>query len=395
VLSVLFITPHVSPDQAGAAKALFALANHVAETRQGAVTMACDDAAQGVLVPEIAIRRLAEPRTLPLLWRIHGFVHRRRVAAMMRAAGLPKVDIAYAASVDHAVAFAQLNRRTPVVLHAGATVSSREILTESKPGLASKLNARGADNAVRTALGLSNIIHVVSTRLVAEERAAFYGVDKNIFHVSPYGVDEKRFVRGGSYPDVRAALGIPGDAFVACTAARLVDWKRIDLLLSAAKLAKAEPWVVVVGDGISRAKLEARAAELQVTPRVRFVGFADPSPYLAASDVFVLPSEIESFGLAYAEAMAMGLPCIGRRYRPPLVISSARDVIPDEAGFLVDDDAELAGRLDLLAGNREMSRRMGALAHAHAVRYYTTAAYFERIKAFIETRVGIRREAWT
>lgn len=393
MMKLLFLTSHVRHDQAGAAKALYALANHACGSGKAMVTMACDGIEDGVLHERIRVLSLPEPSKLPVLWRIHGFLRPYRLAAAIRVRDLVTPDFVYTASVDHAVAHARVHPKIPVILHAGATISSREILTEGDASLATRLDALAEDRSVRMALARKNVVHVVSTSLVAHERAEFYGVDPNRFDVSPYGVDERRFAFGTGDPDMRAKLGIPADAFVACTAARLVKWKRLDMFLEAAAIANSRPWVLIVGDGPERASLETLAQTLGIGERVRFVGFGDPSGYLGASDVFVLPSEIESFGLAYAEAMTMGLPCIGRRYRPPHVISSARDVIPEEAGFLIDDATELAARLDLMSGDRDRCRAMGAAARHHAQTHYTTAAYFDRITAFYRQRCELTQSS--
>jgi glycosyltransferase involved in cell wall biosynthesis len=75
----------------------------------------------------------------------------------------------------------------------------------------------------------------------------------------------------------------------------------------------------VIGDGPERPRLEALAHELGVADRVTFHGQLAHEQALATArrcDVFVLPSTDEAFGVAYVEAMAGGLPAIGRRGEP-------------------------------------------------------------------------------
>jgi glycosyltransferase involved in cell wall biosynthesis len=390
-MKLLFLASSVRHNLAGAGQAMHALANYVSASGAAEVTVACHTHEDGVLRDEIRILRLPEPASLRGLWRIDGYLRPYRLVSSFRAVDLGAPDLVYTSGVDYAVAFARAFPTVPIVLHAGATISSREILTEGQPSLVTRLQALAEDRSVRSALKRKNIVHVVSTPLVARERAEFYGVHTESFDISPYGVDLRRFPPDASYPDMRAALNIPPDAFVACSVARLVEWKRLDMLIEAARSATSSPWILIVGDGPERVRLENLAAHLGVGARVRFVGSTNPSPYLAASDVFVLPSEIESFGLAYAEAMTMGLACIGRRYRPPQVISSAADVIPAMAGFQVDNASEIAGYLDRLAQNPDLCRAMGRAAKEYAAAHYTTAAYFDRIKSFGETRYGLSR----
>ncbi len=67
------------------------------------------------------------------------------------------------------------------------------------------------------------------------------------------------------------------------------------------------------GDDAHRAELEAQARSLGIAARVRFFGFVhgdEKARLLADSDVFVLPSHHENFGLAALEAMGVGLPAV-------------------------------------------------------------------------------------
>lgn len=66
-----------------------------------------------------------------------------------------------------------------------------------------------------------------------------------------------------------------------------------------------------VGDGPERNNLERLCRELDLCDRVKFVGkVSDTTEALEMSDLFILPSETESFGLAALEAMAVGVPVI-------------------------------------------------------------------------------------
>ena len=101
--------------------------------------------------------------------------------------------------------------------------------------------------------------------------------------------------------------------------------------------------LIFAGDGPERNNLERLVRELDLCDRVIFVGkVSDTSHVLEISDLFILPSETESFGLAALEAMAVGVP----------VISSNTGGIPEvnihgETGYLsnvgdVDDMAKNA-----------------------------------------------------
>jgi glycosyltransferase involved in cell wall biosynthesis len=94
--------------------------------------------------------------------------------------------------------------------------------------------------------------------------------------------------------------------------ARLTDVKNVALLVEL--LAREPTWrAALVGQGPERAALEAKAAALGVVDRLHFVGEVAPDAVgdtLAALDLFVFPSQAETFGLAAVEAAQTGLPCL-------------------------------------------------------------------------------------
>jgi len=69
--------------------------------------------------------------------------------------------------------------------------------------------------------------------------------------------------------------------------------------------------LVLVGDGPERNKVEQMCREYHICEDVKLVGkLKNPTEVLAIADLFILPSEQESFGLAALEAMAAGVPVI-------------------------------------------------------------------------------------
>jgi N-acetyl-alpha-D-glucosaminyl L-malate synthase BshA len=72
--------------------------------------------------------------------------------------------------------------------------------------------------------------------------------------------------------------------------------------------------LLMVGDGPDRSEAEHEAAELGVSHDVRFLGRLDTvANLLQSTDLFLLPSQTESFGLAALEAMACGAPVVATR----------------------------------------------------------------------------------
>ena len=89
--------------------------------------------------------------------------------------------------------------------------------------------------------------------------------------------------------------------------------KRVEDVIEVAHkiLQKMPIKVMMIGDGPERSKAEARARELNISEHVQFLGKQD-NVYLllSSSDIFIMPSNLESFGLAALEAMVCGVPCI-------------------------------------------------------------------------------------
>lgn len=95
---------------------------------------------------------------------------------------------------------------------------------------------------------------------------------------------------------------------------RLVPQKGFDLLIEAfSRVAVTVPdWNLVIwGEGIERGALEAQIAQLGLSDRISLPGVtAQPGEWIARSDLFVLSSRFEGWGIVVGEAMAAGLPVI-------------------------------------------------------------------------------------
>jgi glycosyltransferase involved in cell wall biosynthesis len=140
----------------------------------------------------------------------------------------------------------------------------------------------------------------------------------------PYAVDNDYFASraDAARPHsaaLRASLDLAPDRPVILFASKLQPRKHADHLLQAFhQLLKNPtnttlPQLLFVGDGESRAALEALTAALGLTEHVRFAGFRNQSELpglFALADVFVLPSRHEPWGLIVNEAMASGCPVI-------------------------------------------------------------------------------------
>jgi glycosyltransferase involved in cell wall biosynthesis len=173
----------------------------------------------------------------------------------------------------------------------------------------------------------------------------------------------------------RAALGLPPEAYVIVGVGRLVPIKGFDLLVDIlAEVVAQVPHthLVLIGEGVERPALEARAAALGVADRLHITGsVADVIARLAGADVLAAPSRNEGMGRVLVEAMALGLPVVGTR------VGGIVDVIADqECGLLVppDDRAALTAALVGLGQDAAWRAKLGAAARPRAEAFSTTVA---------------------
>jgi N-acetyl-alpha-D-glucosaminyl L-malate synthase BshA len=140
--------------------------------------------------------------------------------------------------------------------------------------------------------------------------------------------------------------------------------------------------LVMVGDGPERSAVSYRAEQLGVRDDTIFVGKqANIAEYLGVSDVFLLPSELESFGLAALEALACELPVIATR------IGGIPEVVTDnETGYLSDigDTEKMSADTLKLLNDEEMRRAFGERGRDQAVERYGTEKIIPQYIAFYE-----------
>jgi N-acetylgalactosamine-N,N'-diacetylbacillosaminyl-diphospho-undecaprenol 4-alpha-N-acetylgalactosaminyltransferase len=98
------------------------------------------------------------------------------------------------------------------------------------------------------------------------------------------------------------------------SAGRLVDLKKIDVLLKAFSIVKQNNQqleLLILGDGENMASLKSLAEELEISDTVHFLGFSsNPFKYISRSDLFVLSSETEGLPNAVIEALICKTPIL-------------------------------------------------------------------------------------
>lgn len=207
------------------------------------------------------------------------------------------------------------------------------------------------------------------------------------------GIDTERFQPGISAGSLRREIGISDDAPVVAMVARFQPVKGQRRFLDMAErileelpgtqfLVAGDDAFGVAADQAYRAEIHRRArASASLRDRVHFLGFrADVERVYAAADVFVCPSDFESFGKANLEAMACGKPVVSTRRGGP-----SETIDAGASGFLVECDAEaLAESALTLLRNRELRAHMGAAGRARVESKFSAAASAAAYADFFE-----------
>ena len=140
--------------------------------------------------------------------------------------------------------------------------------------------------------------------------------------------------------------------------------------------------LMLVGDGPERSRAEALVRQLGLVGSVAFLGkMVSFVEVLQASDVFLLPSESESFGLAALEALSCGVPVVASH------VGGLPEVVPDgEVGYLapVGDVATMSERVLRLLADPDLHRRQSDAARARAVANYQISPAVDRYQAYYE-----------
>jgi glycosyltransferase involved in cell wall biosynthesis len=153
----------------------------------------------------------------------------------------------------------------------------------------------------------------------------------------------------------------------------VVPRKGYDILVAALARMPDLAWRLVIAGDRERSletarQIDAQIVRLGLAERISFVGAIAPQRLMqlyAAADLFVLPSRFEGYGMAYAEAIAHGVPVVGTR------AGAVPDTVPDGAGVLVppEDVDALVAVLRGLIESRAERERLAAGARAAAATF--------------------------
>jgi glycosyltransferase involved in cell wall biosynthesis len=222
----------------------------------------------------------------------------------------------------------------------------------------SEEQADGLRRSERAALAAAKAV-VVTSAATARMVASDYGVPRERITVAMPGSDPVR-VRQGSKDGVVRLLAVGS----------VVPRKGYDVLIAALAMLADLPWRLTIAGDRTRdldtvAQLDSEIARNALADRIDLLGAVAPerlAELYSEADAFVLASRFEGYGMAYAEAVAHGLPVIGSN------AGAIPDTVPPQAGLLTPpgDIPALAKALRSLIGDADLRQRLADAARAAA-----------------------------
>jgi N-acetyl-alpha-D-glucosaminyl L-malate synthase BshA len=280
--------------------------------------------------------------------------------------------------------------------HATSAWIAREMVQQAKGDVKVITTLHGTDITIvgqdpsfhaitKFSIEKSDRITAVSRFLKDETVRAFGCAGCNVDVIYNF-IDPGVYDRGKYPPTLRAVFD--GERKVIMHVSNFRPVKRVtDIIRTFAKVCAEIPSVLVmVGDGPDRVDAENLARELGVSDDVYFLGKIESvAALLAGADLFLLPSDRESFGLSALEALATGVPVIGTD-----VGGLPEVVIEGETGALRpvgDVDGMTAAAISIL-GDRARWERMSRAAAADARRRFSQDAIVAQYEQLYRESVG-------
>ncbi len=311
----------------------------------------------------------------------------------------PPYDLALAVRMHAVVKSAKLDvlHCHYAIPHATSAWIAREMLRESGDDVALVTTLHGTDITIvgqdpsywaitKFSIEKSDRITAVSEHLQRETVNAFgcSGCTVEVIHnfIDPVVYDRSR------YPGALSGMvAAPGKVLMHVSNFRAVKRTADVIRIFAAVSAALPATLVMVGDGPDRGLAQEEAHKLGVADRVQFLGrIENVAPLLSSADLFLLPSENESFGLSALEALACGVPVVASN------AGGIPEVVQDGVtGALrpVGDVAAMAAAAIGILGDETVLRRMRVASAADARQRFSEDRVIGQYEATYEDALAV------
>ena len=209
----------------------------------------------------------------------------------------------------------------------------------------------------------------------------------NEIHVIPNFIDPARFEAARKLPGA-CRWSQPGERLLVHISNFRPVKRVLDVIAIFERVQKEVPArLLMVGDGPDRGKVEQYCREHRICGSITFIGSLPlVEDVLVGADLFLLPSESESFGLSALEAMSCQVPVIAS------TAGGLPEVVDDGVtGFLrpVGDVAGMAAAALRLLGDEDLRQRFGEEARRQAVARFSQDTVVGRYRALYEKVTGL------
>ncbi len=275
-----------------------------------------------------------------------------------------------------------------VIPHSFCAHMAREVLDDCRTRVVTTLhgtditlvgNDASFNRITKYSIENSDGITAVSNSL-AEETYSTFGIRKPVRTIYNF-INTRHYIR---QPGAREDAGIPKNCRIILHISNFRPVKRVpDVVEVFAKVRREMPAkLLLVGDGVQRLETQAAVERHNLQDDVLFLGVqSNILPILSSADLFLLPSEKESFGLSALEAMACSVPVVASRTGGlPEVVKHG------ETGFLApigDIDAMSAHTLNILSDTARL-QAMGEASRLRAENCFSSEFIVPQYESFYQ-----------
>ena len=282
--------------------------------------------------------------------------------------------------------------------HATSAWIAREMLANTRPDIRVLTTLHGTDITI---VGQDPSFHAITkfsieqsdgltavSRFLQRETVRAFGCTGCQIEVIPNFIDPEVYERTKYKEPLREQFASGDRVLMHISNFRPVKRVRDVVRIFARVRAEIPSALVMVGDGPDRVHAEAEARELGVDDHVFFLGKIEAvAPLLSAADLFLLPSQSESFGLSALEALASGVPVVGTN------AGGLPEVVRDgQTGALCDvgDVEGMANAAVAILRDRDRWQAMSALAARDARDRFAIDDVVEQYESFYDLALTIR-----
>jgi glycosyltransferase involved in cell wall biosynthesis len=231
---------------------------------------------------------------------------------------------------------------------------------------------------LRAGLAALPMTRVIAISEYIRQQLIEAGIPGHKIFLAYNGVDTQRFS-----PDPTARehwakrFAVEPDEAIITSIAALLPFKHAEVVIEAFGLLMkrgVKARLFMAGNGAMGPMLEERCRQLSISEAVHWLGNVNPERLLQASDIFVLASVGEAFGMVLAEALACGVPVVGSRS------GAIPEIVEDgKTGFLATplDPASFADAIERLVRDGRVRRDMGRRGLERVRQHFPTAKSVE------------------